>query len=168
MKKDILVAGFILAVSFCFFLLTLQIEGVAGYESMGPAFWPRFTLIGMMILAVVIMLRALIASRENQAAEAETDPSIETSDSRKNLRPVFISAGILVCSIVAIPYLGFVLSAFLTTAGLIYYLGEKRIWVALLVSFGLVTSIYLLFGKLMYVPMPRGVWIFQDLSNLLY
>jgi hypothetical protein len=54
MKEDIIVAGFIIAASIFFFVLTLQIEGVAGYEKMGPAFWPRFNLIGMIILSGVI------------------------------------------------------------------------------------------------------------------
>ena len=60
MKKDIIVAGFIIAASVFFFILTLKIEGVAGYENMGPAFWPRFNLIGMIILSGIIMLRSLI------------------------------------------------------------------------------------------------------------
>ena len=145
MKKDIIVAGFIIAASVFFFILTLKIEGVAGYENMGPAFWPRFNLIGMIILSGIIMLRSLIRTGKHDTGEA-----------------------ILFGFILAISYLGFLPTAFVATAGLIYFLGERKKWLVLLVSFGLVAGIYLLFGKLMYVPMPRGVWIFEKLSYLLY
>ena len=168
MKKDIIVPGFIIAASIFFFILTFQIEGVAGYEQMEPAFWPRFTLIGMMILCGIIMLRSLIKTEKNDAGDAATEENLAAPGTLSNLKYVFYCAGILFCFILAISYLGFLPSAFVATAGLTYFLGERKKWLVFLVSFGLTAGIYLLFGKLMYVPMPRGVWIFEKLSYLLY
>jgi hypothetical protein len=168
MKKDIIVAGFIIAASIFFFILTLQIEGVAGYEKMRPAFWPRFNLIGMIILSGVIMLRALLRKEKLDTGEAATEENPAKPSKLSHLKYVFYCAAILFGFILAISYLGFLPTAFVATAGLIYFLGERKKWLVLLVSFGLVAGIYLLFGKLMYVPMPRGVWIFEKLSYLLY
>jgi hypothetical protein len=168
MKKDIIVAGFIIAASVFFFALTLQIEGVAGYEKMGPAFWPRFNLIGMIILSGVIILRSLKRTEKHDKGEAATEENPEKPSKLRNLKYVFCCTAILFGFILAISYLGFLPTAFVATAGLIYFLGERKKWLVLLVSFGLVAGIYLLFGKLMHVPMPRGVWIFERLSYLLY
>jgi len=168
MKKDIIVAGFIIAASIFFFILTLQIEGVAGYEKMGPAFWPRFNLIGMIILSGVIMLRSLLRTGKHDRGEAATGENLAKPGKLSHLKYVFYCAAILFGFILAISYLGFLPTAFVATAGLIYFLGERKKWLVLIVSFGLVAGIYLLFGKLMYVPMPRGVWIFEKLSYLLY
>jgi len=168
MKKDIIVPGFIIAASIFFLTLTLKIETVAGYERMGPAFWPRFNLIGMVILSGAIMLRSLMRAEKRDPGEAATEENLTEPGKLSNLKYVFYCAGILFGFILAIAYLGFLPSAFVATAGLIYFLGERKKWLVLLVSFGLVAGIYLLFGKLMYVPMPRGVWIFEKLSYLLY
>jgi hypothetical protein len=168
MKKDIIVAGFIIAASIFFFILTLQIEVVPGYEKMGPAFWPRFNLIGMIILSVAIILRSLMQAKKNDTGEAATEESPAGRGKSHNVKYVFYCTAILFGFILAIAYLGFLPTAFVATAGLIYFLGERKKWLVLLVSFGLVAGIYLLFGKLMFVPMPRGVWIFEKLSYLLY
>ena len=168
MKKDIIVAGFIIAASIFFFILTLKIEVVAGYENMGPAFWPRFNLIGMIILSGIIMLRSLIRTGKHDTGEAAAEENPEKPGKLSHLKYVFYCVAILFGFILAISYLGFLPTAFVATAGLIYFLGERKKWLVLLVSFGLVAGIYLLFGKLMYVPMPRGVWIFEKFSYLLY
>jgi len=168
MKKDIIVAGFIIAASIFFFILTLKIEVVAGYENMGPAFWPRFNLIGMIILSGIIMLRSLIRTGKHDTGEAAAEENPAKPARLSHLKYVFYCAAILFGFILAISYLGFLPTAFVATAGLIYFLGERKKWLVLLVSFGLVAGIYLLFGKLMYVPMPRGVWIFEKFSYLLY
>ena len=34
--------------------------------------------------------------------------------------------------------------------------------------FGMVVMVYFLFGKLLFVPIPRGVSIFRELSYYLY
>ena len=154
--------------SIFFFVLTLQIEGVDGYEKMGPAFWPRFNLIGMIILSGVIILRSLKRTGKYDKGEAATEENPEKPRKLSNLKYVFYCTAILFGFILAISYLGFLPTAFVATAGLIYFLGERKKWLVLLVSFGLVGGIYLLFGKLMYVPMPRGGWIFEKLSYLLY
>jgi hypothetical protein len=51
---------------------------------------------------------------------------------------------------------------------LIYALGERNKLVVVATSFGMVTVIYIVFAKLMYVPMPRGVSVFEKLSYYLY
>ena len=168
MKKDIIVSGCIIAASVFFFIQTLQIEALRGYERMGPAFWPRFNLIGMIILSVVIMLRSLMRKETHDSGEAATAEHPAKPAGFRHLKYVFYCAAILFGFILAIDYLGFLPAAFVATAGLIYFLGERKKWLVLLVSFGLVAGIYLLFGKLMYVPMPRGVWIFEKLSYFLY
>jgi hypothetical protein len=168
MKKDIIVPICIIAASIFFFILTLQIKAVAGYEKMGPAFWPRFTLAGMMVLSAVIILRSLIMKPGNDQNNGKDEGSRTKTEKFSQLIHVFYCAAILFCFILAMNYLGFVPTAFVATAVLIYFLGERKIWLVLLVSFGLVAGIYLLFARLMYVPMPRGVWVFEKLSYLLY
>jgi hypothetical protein len=47
-------------------------------------------------------------------------------------------------------------------------LGERKCFISMAISLGLVGIVYLIFAKLMQTPLPRGVAIFRELSYYLY
>jgi putative tricarboxylic transport membrane protein len=161
MTKDIILSGIIIGASVFFYTLTFQFQQVPGFEKMGPDFWPRLTLIGVVFLSLVILLRSL----RGRQRDAEPNPGQEE---KKNIKGVFICGIILFCFLFFISYLGFLITAFICTGLLIYALGERNKLVIVATSLGMVTVIYIIFGKLMYVPMPRGVSLFEKLSYYLY
>jgi len=95
-------------------------------------------------------------------------PNSGQSKEKKNTIGAVVCAGILLLFIISISYIGFLLSAFLSMMVLAYALGERNKLLLLFFSFVMVAMIYLSFGKLLFVPMPRGVWIFRELSYYLY
>lgn len=128
---------------------------------MGPEFWPRLTLTGIVIVALIIMIGAILEQRKG------IPPKVEPKEKRNTIGAV-VCAGILLLFIISISYIGFLLSAFLSMMVLAYALGERNKLLLLFFSFVMVAVIYLSFGKLLFVPMPRGVWIFRELSYYLY
>ena len=161
MTKDNILSVIIIGASVFFFTLTFQIQQVPGFEKMGPDFWPRLNLIGVALLSLVILLHSL----RRRQREAEPKPG---QKGKKNLKGVFICGSILFCFVFFITYLGFLITAFICMGLLIYALGERNKLVVVATSLGMVTVIYIIFGKLMYVPMPRGVSVFEKLSYYLY
>jgi len=159
--KEILVSIVIILACIFFYVLTIGIPTIAGFERMTPSFWPRFNLIGMVILSAVIILRSLLKSKGQKS-------SAKKERAKGGVTGLLICAGILFLFIFLMPYLGFLITAFLSTSALIYALGERRKRSIFLTSFVLVAIIYVVFGKLMYVPMPRGVSIIQEISYYLY
>ena len=159
--KDILVSSVIIVGCIFFYVLTLGIPTIAGFERMTPSFWPRFNLIGIVILSAVIILRSLLKPKEK-------GPAAKRKSTKGGMTGLLICAGILFLFIFLMPYLGFLITAFLSTSALIYALGERRKRTIFFSSFVLIAIIYIVFGKLMYVPMPRGVSIIQELSYYLY
>lgn len=159
--KDILVSSVIIAGCIFFYMFTLGIPTIAGFERMTPSFWPRFNLVGIAILAAVILLRSLLKPEKRIPAEKK-------EGTKRGMTGLLICVGILFLFIFLMPYLGFLITAFLSTSALMYALGERRKRSIFLTSLVLVAIIYVVFGKLMYVPMPRGVSIIQELSYYLY
>jgi len=159
--SDIIVCLIIIASSVFFYVQTFSFPSIAGYEEMGPEFWPRLTLTGIVILALIIMIGSILERRRG------TSPKVESKEKKNTARAV-VCAGILFFFIISISYIGFLLSAFLSMMVLAYVLGERNKLLLLFFSFVMVGMIYLSFGKLLFVPMPRGVWIFRELSYYLY
>lgn len=159
--SDIVVCLIIIALSVFFYVHTLSFPTIIGYEKMGPEFWPRLTLTGIVILALIIMIGSLLEWRKGTSLTVE-------SKEKKNTVGAVVCAGILFVFIISISYIGFLLSAFLSMMVLAYALGERNKLLLLFFSFIMVAMIYLSFGKLLFVPMPRGVWIFRELSYYLY
>jgi putative tricarboxylic transport membrane protein len=159
--SDIVVCLSIIALSVFFYVHTLSFPTVIGYEKMGPDFWPKLMLAGIVILALIVMIGSILEQRKGTSPKAE-------SKERSNTVGAVVCAGILLLFIISISYIGFLLSAFLSMMVLAYALGERNKLLLLFFSFIMVAMIYLSFGKLLFVPMPRGVWIFRELSYYLY
>ena len=159
--SDIIVCLIIIASSVFFYVQTFSFPSIAGYEKMGPGFWPRLTLTGIVILALIIMIGSILEQRKG------ISPKVQSKE-KKNTIGAVVCTGILFFFIISISYIGFLLSAFLSMMVLAYALGERNKLLLLFFSFIMVAMIYLSFGKLLFVPMPRGVWIFRELSYYLY
>lgn len=64
--------------------------------------------------------------------------------------------------------LGFILSTFIFTFASTRAMGYKKTSSLVLFSVVLTTAIVLVFGKLFFVPLPRGLEIFRELSYFIY
>ena len=158
---DIIVCVVLIASSIFFFIQTLSYPVIPRFEKLGPEFWPRLMLIGIVIVTLSLLVESIIEKRKTRKTDEELGEE-------RNTKLVIASGGILITSLLFMPIIGFLLSSFITTAVLAIVLGERKKHTAFLYSFVMVLVIYVSFGKLMFVPMPRGVSIFRELSYFLY
>ena len=158
-----IIAGLVLiSFSFFFFHLTAQFPIVKGYQQMGDAFWPRLVLLVLIGLSVILILQSVLKGKKKESmgkAAAE-----ESSD-----RPIMLKTmGAMVLYVLCIPYLGFLVSTFLVLIVFSHLMGDRKTSRMVYFSLGMTVAAYLVFGLLIYTALPRGVWIFKSLSNLLY
>ena len=158
-----IVAGLILiGLSIFFFFLTTQFPIVKGYQQMGDAFWPRAVLLVLIGLSILLIFQSLLTRRKKESAQ-KTSPK-EVLD-----RPaLFKTMGVMIVYIFCIPYLGFLFSTFLALMVFSYLMGDRKTSSMVYFSLGMTVATYLIFALLIYTALPRGVWIFKSLSNLLY
>jgi hypothetical protein len=74
----------------------------------------------------------------------------------------------IVIYVLAIPYLGFLVSTFLALIAFSYLMGDRKVGGMFLFSLGMTAAIYVVFGLIIYTSLPRGVWIFKTLSTYIY
>ena len=126
---------------------------------LGPDFWPRLVLVGLMA-ACALKLLEVRRARPAETAEAPSPP----------LSRWKLAGGIaLVLGYTALaPLLGFPLTNFLFLLAFMRLAGTRRLLPLLAVSvLGTLTLLYL-FVKVVYLPLPKGAGVIEDLTVLLY
>jgi hypothetical protein len=129
---------------------------------MGPTFWPRFILGCLIILSVVVsvgMIRRI-------AREKAWGESLMTMD-RGAIR-FFAAIGLSVVYLALLPVVGFIAITPVFMIAFMVLLGEKSKGWIVGVSIAMTAVIVVLFTKAMYVPLPRGEWLFREFSLLFY
>ena len=129
---------------------------------MGPSFWPRFIL-GSLILLSGIVSVGLIRKIIKEKAWGE---KLLTMD-RGKVR-FFAAIGLSVAYLVLLPIMGFIAITPIFMIAFMALLGEKSWGWIIGVSLAMTAVIVVLFTKAMYVPLPRGEWLFRQFSLLFY
>ncbi len=74
----------------------------------------------------------------------------------------------VVAFIIITSFLGFVFSAILLMISIMFILGQKSIKKVFFISLVTSMTFTLVFGKLLHVPLPRGISFIKELSFLIY
>jgi hypothetical protein len=161
-KGEIAISAVVFLGSLYLFFETLKFEGHQVYGKLGPAYWPRFLLICLMGLSILVAIDTLRQRKKTDLEEKETAPF----DSGK-MRLVF-AMGFIALYLILMQIFGFIILTPFFLVVFMLLLGEKSKTWMLVVPIGLTILIVWVFTKAMYVPLPRGQWIFLDFSHLFY
>lgn len=165
MKRNRLIAN---GAVFVFFLLMLihafGLHEIRRFGEVGSGFWPLLVLSSATFLSFVLWIK------EWRLKGIEKEEGLEEKEgsSRENRVKVILSVLCLFFYIIVMPFIGFILSTLLFVFLLIFVLGERRKWV-LMLSPPLVTGlIVLVFGKLIAMPLPKGMGVLAAFSRIFY
>lgn len=110
---------------------------------LGPQVFPLFLAGGLAVLGAVLVARTVIRPRH-------------TSENVGSKQDLLVLIGAIAVYLVLFQVLGFVLSTFLLLAPMFYYLGERKIWVTVIVAAGLSVAVMLAFREGLNVNLPIG------------
>jgi putative tricarboxylic transport membrane protein len=161
-KGEIITSAVVFLGSLYLYLEAMKFEGHDVYGKLGPAYWPKFLLICLMALSVLV---AWDAFRERKKGDSEKK---EPSKGESGKVRFFSAIGLIVLYFILLQIFGFILLTPFFLMAFMTLLGErKKSWI-LGISLGITILIVWVFTKAMYVPLPRGQWIFLDFSHLFY
>jgi hypothetical protein len=147
----------------CLFLLWQTFAMTSAYsasELFGPAFFPRF------VLGALIFVSALQIGQEAMRRRPAAPESVGARPD-----PIAFAATLAaaVAYVVAMQYLGF-LPATLAFQAAIFSLvfGMRNLRGIVLLPALLTTGYFVIFLRLLELPLPQGHWVFRDLSRFLY
>ena len=127
---------------------------------LGAAFWPKMCLAGILLAAG---LKAFELFRSRGRSSGEGGECKEMDNGKLALMML-----LLVLVVPAIGLIGFPLASVLFFVLFLHLAGLKKpLTLALVSVLGTVGLIYV-FVKIVYIPLPRGEWLFDDLTLLIY
>ncbi len=147
---------------FCFICLGNLLFGMSGmmeYDPMGPSAWPIILLVLLILLLGIQM--AVLLKKNRGAAVADTKV---LSVNRKDALKLACAAGILVVYIVLLDKIGFLPSTPLFMLSYMGLLGQKNRKIKIVVALAATCILYILFSRILQVPLPRGYGIFRDFA----
>jgi putative tricarboxylic transport membrane protein len=151
----------LIAAAVSLFVVALGFRQVGPSDQIGPGFWPQVLCLGIGIGALVRLAQKL-RSRERQVV---VDAASEADELR--MPRVALGIALVVGYVVGMLFLGYILATALFLIAFIY-LGGQRKWYV--IPLGIASSLLFayVFLKVVYIALPSGVGIFDQLTVLLY
>lgn len=128
------------------------------YAEVGPNFWPKIVLIILIALSAALTISNIIKWKKSRG---------EVSEREQGWKRVLVAILLAVAYIYFLKPLGFIVSTPLFILGMMLLIMPKRKKVIPFTILGIMGMIYIIFAKLLYVPLPKGFGIFHNLSILL-
>ena len=143
------------------FILTLGLstDTIAG-DALGARGFPLALIVAGFVLCLVILLRR---AGENKATDGKL-LDLGTPEGKA----VLASGIVLLAYLALMNVLGYILATMLFSLVAARAMGFRKPGLLVLFSALLTTALFLLFGKLFMVPLPRGIGPLRELSYLLY
>ncbi len=143
------------------YFLSGKIDAPPSPEQLGAAFWPRMVLVFLMVSCGIKAGEILVARRKAGSTAAGLLPEVDILKLAAMI--VLVIAAVFFMDMIGFPLTNFIfLLLFMRIAGL------RKKWPLVLTSvLGTVFLLYL-FVKIVYLPLPKGQWYFDDITIFLY
>jgi hypothetical protein len=140
-----------------------------GHE-LGPEVWPRLAILLMGASCLWEITRRLIAGNQDATGFIEAFDREPHEDDKTPVYPRLLIAGIVLMGVYAVlvPVLGFMLGTFLFLAAFMYvgrFRDHRTIW---LTSAAVTVLCGVLFLRVAYVSLPRGIAPFDRVTDLFF
>jgi len=164
LKGDIVISGITFAVAGILFYVARTFPQLKFADRVGPAFWPKTILFTVIVLSGSLFLKNVIMGLRREKFGQEEVPVPEKEGAKRLIMAIVLS----IIYGFSVTYGGFLLSIFLFQVLFLLILKVKRLLVLALFPLSLTVILYIIFIKVLYIPLPRGVGIFLTFSRLFY
>ncbi|MGH7313690.1 MAG: tripartite tricarboxylate transporter TctB family protein [Candidatus Rokuibacteriota bacterium] len=139
---------------------THGLDDLAREGQLGPGFWPRLVLVGLVAVCAVRVVAAWRGASVNRVAEPGAAPLAR--------RRLAIAIGVILLYVIGTPLVGFALATGGFIAAFMVLAGARRAsGVAAAAGGGTIGLLYL-FVKVVYLPLPKGAGPFEAVTLALY
>lgn len=129
---------------------------ITTYSGMGSGTWPKIILAMIIILSAFQVFLSSFRDKESPISFENVTPQ------------VLLVIGLLGVYIFSLEYIGFLIATLFFQWIFIALLNQYRNKLYAVAPIVVTVSIFVLFVKIMYVPLPRGMGLFRAFSSLFY
>lgn len=166
MVGEFLLTFLILVVAIFLLVMSTKFPVLRAYDKLGPAFWPRIVLVGLIILNGMWLAKLILTQGQDLKANL-SKIALGNSQERNILRLLLVIAICLMYTFL-IPILGFLLLTPIFQLLVLLAMGTRK-WTTLTITPLLLTAVLFgIFISILHIPLPRGIGVFNVLSRMLY
>lgn len=160
MKRDLIFS--ISTIVFAAVFLLISILNPARQTTIiGPNAWPNIVTTALLILGAIELIKTLFFKTYGDKREQLL---LSNQQKVRLIQLILVMAG----SILLMPYIGFLIASGVLFFVLALLFGFKNKKILPIVSLVVAFVLTIFFSRTLSVTFPRGVWIFNSLSNLIY
>jgi putative tricarboxylic transport membrane protein len=162
------VVGLAIATALYIHTGTFEYEPRAG--ALGPEAWPRLAVLLMGVSCLYELTRRLFIANKDATGFLEAFEREDDVEEPQQVYPRLVIGGIVLMAIyaVAVPVLGFILGTFLFLAAFMYVGGYRAHGVVWGASAAVTISCGILFLRIAYVSLPRGIEPFDRVTDVFF
>jgi hypothetical protein len=162
------IAGLIIALALYLYANTIEYTPRPG--ALGPAAWPKLAILLLGASCLYEIVRRLIVGNRDATGFLEAFERGEEPAQKDPVYPRMLIGGIVLMAVYAVlvPYLGFIFGTFLFLAAFMYVGGFRRHRTIWLTSLFVTFLCGLLFLRIAYVSLPRGVEPFAMATDIFF
>jgi hypothetical protein len=161
MVGDIIMSLSILAISCYLYYEATQLRVFRAYKEVGPDFWPKIILTVLIALSAILTLYNVSVWKKSRGNEQVAE------EEQENWKRVLIAFLLAVGYVYFLKPLGFIVASPLFIIGMMLVIMPERKRIIPFSVAGIMVMIYIIFSKLLFVPLPKGFGIFHDISIFL-
>lgn len=159
-----------LAIAVALYVYSGTIEYTARGRNLGPEVWPQLAILLLGASCLFEIVRRLIVGNRDATGFLEAFEREEEPEEPAPVYPRMLIGGIVLMAVYAVlvPYLGFIFGTFLFLAAFMYIGGFRRHHVIWLTSIFVTVLCGILFLRIAYVSLPRGVEPFAMATDIFF
>jgi len=133
-------------------------------ESILPGYWPRLILVGIIILTVILLIIKIYKDKVIRGK------ALKLKVEKRSVATGRLVLLVLLCFIYAniINYIGYLIGTVIFAVLALFCMGVRKPFILFFYSLGITTVVYLIFTKILYMMLPRGIGIFYKFSQFFY
>jgi len=163
-KGEIIISAVTFVVAWVLFYVATTFPQLKFADRVGPAFWPKTILFAIIVLSGFLFLKnVMVRVRGNKFGQGEV-AVLE----KEGTKALIMAIGLSIIYGFCVPYGGFLFSILLFQVLFLLILKVKKVLVLVLFPLSLTVTLYIIFIKVLYIPLPRGVGIFLTFSRVFY
>jgi hypothetical protein len=157
---------FMLIVSVFLFVETGEIRSVGMQSTRGASLWPRIILL-IIIISTIVLLARLILRKAITWKGFRTATTLDESH-RKAFMIVSAVMAVTILYASFMNLIGFLIISLVSQVLILFILGTRR-WVTLIATpLWITASLYVLFIRIIHIPLSRGAGLFYEVSRIFY
>lgn len=165
--------GFFVVFAAVFFGLAMRITPPRVDTPLAGSFWPGLALAILFVCSSIQMIRLLRQTKAEQEAKAATDEKKkrglqEAMGEEDNRNLLIFGVFISFFYIIIVYYIGFMITTPVFMAIYMYVTGYRNKVMLVVAPILAIAVFLLLFVVATYIPLPRGIGIFKEISLLVY